>query len=115
VIVKTYLGNGYGVSNAALPSYTSLLGALDPRQAGQALRAFTDPTISSLLWTQTGRRQWTALLDVLEPKLTLPADRALYDAVRAFTGTPDQLRADSNIARLVAPRRVRPRRKTPGA
>ena len=30
VIVKTYLGNGYGTSRAALPCYTNRLGALDP-------------------------------------------------------------------------------------
>jgi len=104
-IVKVFLGNGSGVSNAALPSYTRMLGALTPGQAGGALRAFNDPAIYSLLWTSTGRRQWTTLLEVLEPKLTRPADRALYDAVRAFTGTPDQLHADSKISRLAGRRR----------
>lgn len=99
-VVKTFLGNGSGVSNAALPSYTRMLGTLTPSQAGRALRAFTDPGISSLLSTSTGRRQWSALLDVLEPKLTRAVDRALYDAVRAFTGTPDKLRDDSKISRL---------------
>lgn len=103
-VVKTFLGNGNGVSNAALPSYTLMPVALTPSQAGWALRAFTAPDISSLLWTSTGRRQWTSLLDVLEPKLTRSADRALYDAVRAFTGTPDKLRADSKIFRLAQPR-----------
>lgn len=100
VVVNCFLGNGHGVSSAALSHYVSLLGFLDPGQAGRALRAFTDPAVSSLLRTSTGGRQWEALLDILEPKLTLRSDRALYEAVRAFTGTPDQLRADSNIARL---------------
>jgi hypothetical protein len=104
-IVKAFLGNGYGVSNAAIPSYTRMLGALDPRQAGRALRAFTDPGIISVLYSSSGQRQWSKLLDLLEPKLTLATDRALYDAVRAFTGPPDRLHADSNIARLVTPRR----------
>jgi len=56
-IVTTFLGNGHGVSDAALPSYNRLLGVLDPRQAGRALRAFNDPAISSLLRTSTARRQ----------------------------------------------------------
>ncbi|MGH3721561.1 MAG: hypothetical protein ACRDRI_22485 [Pseudonocardiaceae bacterium] len=86
-IVKTFLGNGSGVSNAALPSYTSMLQALGPSQAGRALRAFTDPGISSLLRTSTGRRQWTSLLKVLEPKLTRPADRALHDAIQSSVST----------------------------
>jgi hypothetical protein len=42
----------------------------------------------------------TALFTLLEPKLTLPADRALFDAIRAFTGPPDRLHADTNIVRL---------------
>lgn len=112
IIVHTFLGNGSGVSNAALPSYTRMLEALTPNQAGRALRAFTDPSISSLLWTSIGRRQWTALLDVLEPKMTRPADRALYDEVRAFAGTPDQLHGDSRISRLAESGARRPRRQS---
>jgi len=108
-IVKTFLGNGSGVSDAALPSYTLMLRALTPNQAGRALRAFTDPGISSLLGTSTGRRQWTSLLDVLEPKLTRSADRALYDAVRAFTGAPGQLHLDSKLAQLAGRRDPRGR------
>ncbi len=52
-VVKAFLGNGYGVCDAAIPSYTRMLVALDPRQAGRALRAFTDPAISSVLWLST--------------------------------------------------------------
>jgi hypothetical protein len=106
-VVGAYLGNGSGVSNAAIPSYNQMLGALDPRQAGRALRAFTNPDIGSLLRTQVGRRQWSNLLGLLEPKLTRASDRALYDAIKAFTGTPDQLRSDSNIQRLAEIRRRR--------
>lgn len=102
-VVKAFLGNGSGVSNAALPSYRRMLGALTPSQARWALCAFTDPGISSLLSTSTGRRQWASLLNVLEPKLTRPADRALYDAIHTFAGTPDQLRADPTISRLAQP------------
>jgi hypothetical protein len=109
-VVKTFLGNGHGVSNAALTTYTRMLRALTSSQAGLALRTFTDPGISNVLWTSNGSRQWTALLDVLEPKLTRPADRALYDAVRAFRGTPDQLYTDPTISRLAQPGIRRPRR-----
>ena len=103
-VVKTFLGNGSGVATGALPSYRRMLGSLTPGQAGRALRAFTDPVISSLLSTSSARRQWGELLDVLEPKLTRAADRGLYDEIRAFTGTPDQLHGDSKIARLAVPR-----------
>lgn len=100
VLVQTYLGNGYGVSNGALASYENLLGALSPRQAGWALRAFANPEISSQLWSSTGQRQWNALLGILEPKLTGKIDRALFDAINGFPGTPDKLRLDTEIARL---------------
>jgi hypothetical protein len=94
-----------------------MLSALNPRQAGRALRAFTDPAIASVLWSSTGRRQWETLLRLLEPKLTLPADRALYDAVRAFTGPPDRLALDPAIARLAMPRHTarRPPVRRPSA
>jgi hypothetical protein len=104
-VVKAYLGNGYGVSNAAVSYYETMIGAFDPRQAGRALRAFTDPEVYSVLRSTTGERQWKALLDLLEPKRTLPSDRALFDAVRAFTGSPHQLHADTNITRLAGTRR----------
>lgn len=61
--------------------------------------------IASVLWSSTGRRQWAALLDLLEPKLTLLADRELYDAVRAFAGPPDRLALDPHTVRLAQPRR----------
>jgi hypothetical protein len=55
-IVTTFLGNGHGVSHAAIPSYTRMIGGFDPRQAGRALRAFTDPGVASVLWSSTGRK-----------------------------------------------------------
>jgi hypothetical protein len=106
-VVTPFLGNGYGVSRAAIPAYTRMIERFSPREAGRALRAFTDLRISSVLWSSTGRKQWAELLELLEPKLTRPRDRALYDAVRTFSGTPDRLAHDSSIARLAAiPRRT---------
>jgi hypothetical protein len=105
VVVKAFLGNGYGVSDAALPYYDLMLRAFDPRQAARALRAFTDPAVYSVLRSASGEGQWTALLTLLGPKLTLPADRALFDAIRGFTGPPNQLHADTNIVRLAGTRR----------
>jgi len=42
---------------------------------------------------------------MLKPKLTLPANRALFEAIQAFTGPPDMLHAESNIKRLAGTRR----------
>jgi hypothetical protein len=112
-VVTVFLGNGYGVSHAAIPAYTRMIEGFGPAEAGRALRAFTDAGIASVLWSATGRRQWDELLDLLEPKLTRQADRELYDAVRAFTGPPDRLALDLSIARLAKPRRLVRRRGVP--
>lgn len=101
-LVEVFLGNGYGVSFSAAGTYRSLLERLDSAEAGRALRAFTDPGVSSLLWASSARRQWAQLLDILEPKLTRRRDRDLMAAIRAFTGTPDQLAADSSIRKMLA-------------
>lgn len=105
VVVKAFLGNGYGVSGSALPYYEQMIAGFDPRQAARALRAFTDSEVYSVLRSPTGQRQWPALLNLLGPKLTLPADRELFDAVRSFPGRLDMLHADSNIKRLAGTRR----------
>jgi hypothetical protein len=47
---------------------------------------------------------------LLGPKLTLPADRALFEAVRMFPGSPSMLHADTNIKRLAGTRRNPPPR-----
>ncbi|MCV7621051.1 hypothetical protein M3A94_011895 [Micrococcus luteus] len=101
-VVEAFLGNQYGVSWAAVEHYEAMLRRLDSRQAGKALRTFTLPTISAQLWSSVGQTRWAALLDILAPKLTAPADRALMDAVRAFTSTPDKLASDAKIKKLVA-------------
>jgi hypothetical protein len=99
-LVDVYLGNNYGVSWSAEPVYQALIEDLEPPQAGRALRMFLDPLISAKLWSPVSKRQWAKLLDILEPKLTSPADRTLIKAIHDFTGSPDQLRADTTIQRL---------------
>lgn len=105
VVVKAFLGNGYGVSGSALPYYEQMIAGFDTRQAARALRAFTDATVYSVLRSATGHQQWPALLTLLGPKLTLPADRVLFEAVRTFPGPLEMMHADSNIKRLAGTRR----------
>jgi hypothetical protein len=102
-LVRVFLGNGHGVADAE-PAYRRMLERLDGKGARRALRAFMDPTIASLLRTSVARRQWTKLLDILEPKFTSGRDRELIQAVRDFSGRPDQLHLDTKISRLAAPK-----------
>jgi hypothetical protein len=101
-VVDCYLGNGHGVSNAALPYYEQMVARFSPQDAGFALRLFVDPIYSSLLGTHVGGIQWAQLLDALEPKLTSTTDRNLMAGIRSFTGTPDQLRLDTKVKKLAA-------------
>jgi hypothetical protein len=104
VVVDCFLGNGHGVSSAAAVSYEKMLARFSSADAGVALRLCMDPVYSSLLASSVGRSQWARLLDILEPKLTSTTDRNLMAAIRAFTGTPDQLRVDSAVKRLATAR-----------
>ncbi|MEP7194322.1 MAG: hypothetical protein ABI903_15845 [Actinomycetota bacterium] len=105
-VIDCYLGNGYGVSEAALPHYEQMVARFSPGDAGYAMRLCMDPIYSSLLSTHVGGHQWGQLLDALEPKLTSTTDRNLMAGIRAFTGTPDQLRLDTNVKKLAAARVV---------
>lgn len=99
-LVKTFLGNGYGVAWSAEDIYQQLLEQVDAHAAGRLLRCFRDPEVASRLGSTAGRAQWVKLLDILDPKITSRTDRALLEAVRAFSGTPDQLHADTRIKKL---------------
>lgn len=105
-VIDCYLGNGYGVSNAALTYYEQMVARFSPRDAGYAMRLCMDPVYSSLLGTHVGGVQWGQLLDALEPKLTSTTDRNLMAGIRAFNGTADQLRLDTGIKKLAAARVV---------
>ncbi len=102
-LVEVFLTNGYGRAWNAEPVYEKLLGRLTPSQAAAALRAFMLPEIAARLQSSLPREQWPRLLTLLEGKLTGRRDRELLEAVRGFSGTPDQLRSDSRIRRLVDP------------
>jgi len=102
-ITELYIGNGYGVSWNAEPTYLDMIQRFSSSDAGVALRMFNDVAFSSILASSTGKKQWGLLLDALDPKLTSTTDRNLMAVIRAFTGTPDQLRIDTAIKKLLAP------------
>ena len=101
VLVEVFLTNGHGVAWSADSTYRRLIERLDPTQAAVALRTFTDPTIASRLQYSLPGKQWSELLDLLEPKFTRRSDRELLSAVRVFNGTPDVLGKAADIRRLL--------------
>lgn len=102
IVLECYLGNGYGVSAAAATHYQEMIQRFSSHDAGIALRACLTPVFSSLFATSVGRHQWQLVLDMLEPKMISRPDRDLMTAIRAFTGSPDQLRLDTRIRELAA-------------
>ncbi len=99
-VIDCYLGNGYGVSTAALTYYQQMVARFSSQDAGDAMLLCMDPIYSSLLSTYVGERQWYELINALEPKLTKTTDRNLMTGIRSFTGKPDQLRIDTTIKKL---------------
>jgi hypothetical protein len=102
-VAELFIGNGYGVSWAADPFYQEMVQQFSPSDAGIALRMFDDIAFSSLLGSTVGQSRWDTLLDLLDPKLTSNTDRKLMGAIREFPGTPDKLRIDASIKKLVSP------------
>ena len=100
IVIECFLGNGYGVSNAAEPLYQDMIQRFSSQDARNALGTCLDPIFSSILGTNTGKEQWKKILDILEPKMTNHFDRDLINALREFPETPDKLRLDSKIKRL---------------
>ncbi|WP_414943790.1 hypothetical protein [Amycolatopsis sp. cmx-11-32] len=96
-LVYVFLTNGHGTALSADPIYRELIGKFDPSQAEIALRLFAESKIASRLQHDLPRTKWAELIDLIAPKLTGRSDLRLLDAVRGFTGTPDQLKLDSGI------------------
>ncbi|MEV0539263.1 hypothetical protein [Nocardia salmonicida] len=114
-LVYVFLTNGNGTAWNADPIYKELIGKFDPNQAGIALRVFADSKIASRLQHDLSRTKWAELLDLIAPKLTGRRDRTLLDAIRAFNGTPDQLKLDSGIKQQLNLSSPRGRSKPPAA
>ena len=101
-LVEAFLTNGNGVAWAADPHYVKMLSRLDPAESEQALLMLFHPTIASKLRWESAQAKYAELLDLLEPKLTRPAARAVMEELRSFSGRPSDLSKDSSLKRLIA-------------
>lgn len=100
-VVEAYLGNPYGVSLAAVPSYKAIISTFGRKEALTALTSFTDPDIQAALEDNKPRQRWNSLIEMLGPKLSSTPASSLYDAVHAFSSTPDRLGSDAKIKKLM--------------
>ena len=100
-IVEAFLTNGNGVAWAADPHYAAMISRFDPDEAELAIKQLFDPTIASRLRFKHAQTKFSEMLDAIDPKLTRPAARELMDAIRAFTGGPENVAKDSALRHLV--------------
>lgn len=101
-LVEVFLSNGHGVAASADPIYAELIGLFGREEAEVALLLFTDQRISFRLARPLCQTKWDQLLAIIGPKVSTPQVRTLFDAVVAFTATPDKLSNATDIGRLHA-------------
>ncbi|MGW1472015.1 MULTISPECIES: hypothetical protein [Streptomyces] len=97
-LVDAFLTNNHGVAWNAEPYYIELIKRFDGPQAAYALRSFAFLSIRPKLSGALSQAKWSELVELVAPKLTERGDRVMLELVRAFTGTPDKLSADTKIA-----------------
>ncbi|MFD5124100.1 hypothetical protein [Streptomyces sp. NPDC058385] len=97
-LVDAFLTNNHGVAWSAEPYYIELIKRFDGPQAAYALRSFAFQSIRPKLSGALSQAKWGELVELVAPKLTERGDRVMLELVRAFTGTPDKLSADTKIA-----------------
>lgn len=101
-LVDAYLGNGYGVSNAAEPIYRELIEAFTTDEALVALLSFTDNKVSSTLQFSLSQKRWPVLLDLLRPRVTGRRALELLSELDAYKGPMDKAARDSGIKTALA-------------
>lgn len=97
-LVDAFLTNNHGPAWNAEPYYIELIKRFDGPQAAYALRSFAFQSIRPKLSGALAQAKWGELVALVAPKLTERGDRVMLELVRAFTGTPDKLSADTKIA-----------------
>ena len=100
-LVEVFLTNGSGVAWNADTHYRTMISTFDPDEAELALRQFFEPTVSSKLRWEKPQAKYAELIEMLDPKITRAVAREFMEAIRAFTGNPDDLVKDTNLKRLL--------------
>ena len=99
-IVEVFLTNGNGIAWAADNHYSEMISRFGPREARIALESLFEAEIASKLQFVSTQEKYEELLDALEPKMTKPRTRDLFEAIRSFTSGPSNVAKDSNLRRL---------------
>lgn len=99
-LIEVFLGNPYGVADAAEPVYASLLANMSPEDAAYALVLSTGPDFAALLASSKPRARLDLLLVVIEPKLVERQAKMLMQAMTEFTGPKSSMFLDSRLSEL---------------
>ena len=101
-LVEVFLTNGNGVARGADPYYRDMINGFGPDEAEAAVRRLFDPTVASRLRWGLAQTKYAEVLALLDPKMVRPAARELFDAIKAFASTPDNLMRDTSLQSLLA-------------
>ena len=101
-MVEVFLTNANGVAWNAEPSYESLLGKLDTRQALIAILSFQDDSIASRLQFPLPQQKFRNLLELMRPKATSPAAVEIVNLLEQTRIPLDRLRDDARVKQRLA-------------
>jgi hypothetical protein len=99
-LIEVFLGNPYGVADAAAPIYASLLAQMSPEDAAYALGLLTGTDFAALLSSSKPQARLELLLAIIEPKLIGRQAHMLMQAVAAFTGPKSSMFRDTRLSEL---------------
>lgn len=99
VVTKCFLGNGYGVSGAAVEHYQTMISNFSQSQCVTALLHVTDVEVSSALTGGGGAARLEELLDMIEPRIHNETLKQLLEQVRS-SSQPAKMHADTSIRKL---------------
>jgi hypothetical protein len=101
VLVDAFLTNGNGVCWDAEGVYIELIKSFTERQVIIAIMSFLSDKISSKLQFNLCLKKYDELLDILEPKIAIPAVSEMLHSIKSYSGAKYKMKDDAKIQRQV--------------
>jgi len=101
IIIDAFLTNGNGVCWDADSIYIELIKNFSERQVIIAIMSFLSDNISSKLQFQLCLKKYDELIEILEPKIAIPAVQEMLYKIKTYSGDKCSMREDDRINKLV--------------
>ena len=101
IVVKAFIGNGYGVSTGAVESYKEMISNFGQRECNVALAYLLDVEIASALVERGGGvGRFHDLLEAIRPRIHSTTSRELLELMKGHPA-PDKMHLDSELERYL--------------